>query len=83
MKKDEIEKIVLEEISNIAPDADVATLDPREDLREAIDLDSMDMLNLVAALHQRLGVDIPEADAGNFVTLTGAVSYLLTHLNKS
>jgi acyl carrier protein len=50
------------------------------DLREALDLDSMDIFNLVVALSQRLGIDIPDADAGQLVTLGGGVSYLATAL---
>jgi len=68
--------VVLEEIGNLAPEADLATLDGTRDLREQLDLDSMDFLNLVIALHQRLGVDIPEADYAELVTLDGALRYL-------
>ena len=76
MTRDEIRTAVLEEVAAIAPDADLATLDPAADMREAIDLDSMDVLNLLIALHKRLGIDIPEEDAGKLVTLGGAVDYL-------
>ncbi|MCP1337533.1 acyl carrier protein [Futiania mangrovi] len=76
MTRDEIRTAVVEEVSAIAPDADLAALDPSADMREAIDLDSMDVLNLLIALHKRLGIDIPEEDAGQLVTLGGAVDYL-------
>ncbi|MDX5362296.1 MAG: acyl carrier protein [Alphaproteobacteria bacterium] len=76
MTRDEIRTAILEEVAAIAPDADLATLDPAADMREAIDLDSMDVLNLLIALHKRLGIDIPEEDAGKLVTLGGAVDYL-------
>jgi acyl carrier protein len=68
--------VVLEEIGNLAPEADLAAVDGTRDLREQLDLDSMDFLNLVIALHQRLGVDIPEADYAELVTLDGALRYL-------
>jgi len=48
----------------------------QEDLRDAIDLDSMDFLNFVIALHERTGVDIPEADYPRLRTLDGAIAYL-------
>lgn len=76
MTPDDIRRVVLEELSNIAPEADLALLDPTADLREALDIDSMDHLNFVTALHTRLGVAIPEADYPRLTTLDGAVAYL-------
>lgn len=74
--------VFLEELARIAPEADVSALAPDVDLREALDIDSMDVLNLVAALHARLGVDIPEADAGALMTLDGASAYLAARLGR-
>jgi acyl carrier protein len=68
--------VVREELSNIAPEADLATVDPAADLREALDIDSMDFLNFVTAIHQRLGIDIPELDYPKLVTLDGMIAYL-------
>jgi acyl carrier protein len=56
----EIRIILQEELGNIAPEMDLRKLDPGADLRDALDIDSMDFLNFVIALHRRLGVDIPE-----------------------
>lgn len=80
MTRAEIKALILDEIDNIAPGAVPASIDEAADMREVMDLDSMDMLNLVAALHQRLGVDIPEADVGRLVTLGGAIAYLSARL---
>lgn len=77
MTPDDIRHVVLEELSNIAHEADLALLDPAADLREALDIDSMDHLNFVTALHNRLGVAIPEVDYPRLTTLEGAVSYLM------
>ena len=76
MTKEELRKTILSEISNIAPEVDTASLDPDADIREALDFDSMDVMNLVIALHQGLKVDIPDADAIKLVTLNGAIAYL-------
>ncbi len=46
------------------------------DLREQIDLDSMDMLNLMIAIHETTGVDIPEADYSQMSNFNGCVAYL-------
>ena len=80
MTREEIKAAVLEEIANIAPEADLANLDPSDDVREVLDMDSMDVLNLVIALHKRLHVDIPDADAARFVTVGGAVDHLSARL---
>ena len=76
MNEDQIKALVLSEIRKIAPEAELDQVDPDTDLREQIDLDSMDILNLAIAIHERTGVDIPEADYPKMVTLTGAITYL-------
>ena len=72
----DVDAVLREELGNIAPEADLNTIDPRADLREALDIDSMDFLNFIIALHRRLGVDIAELDYPKLVTLNGAVTYL-------
>jgi acyl carrier protein len=76
MTDQEIKAMVLQEIRKIAPEAELDQIDPDTDLREQIDLDSMDILNLAIAIHERTGIDIPEADYPKMVTLTGAIDYL-------
>ncbi len=77
MTPDEARNALFEELGNIAPEWDPAEIDPHEDIRDAMDIDSMDLLNLVIALHQRLGIDIPESDYGKMITIDGAVAYLV------
>ncbi len=76
MERETIKTAILEEIDRIAPGSAPPTLDADADLRDACDLDSMDVLNLVTALHERLHVDIPEADLDEVATLNGAVAYI-------
>ncbi|MBZ0146552.1 MAG: acyl carrier protein [Pseudorhodoplanes sp.] len=78
----DIRTAVQEELGNIAPEVNLAVLDPAADLREALDIDSMDFLNFIAAIHRRLGVNIPEIDYPKLLTLNGAVNYLREQLNK-
>jgi acyl carrier protein len=78
----DIRTLVQEELNNIAPEVDMTTVDPAADLREAIDIDSMDFLNFITAIHQRLGIDIPEIDYSKLVTLDGAVAYIAQHLRR-
>jgi acyl carrier protein len=72
----DIRKVVQEELNNIAPEADIAGVNPKADLREAVDIDSMDFLNFITAVHHRLGIDIPEIDYPKLVTLDGAYAYI-------
>ncbi|HTO62951.1 MAG TPA: acyl carrier protein [Bradyrhizobium sp.] len=81
--QDELGEIVKQELNNIAPEVDLATVDPAADLREAVDIDSMDFLNLVTALHHRTGIDIPETDYPKLVTVSGIVAYLGAKLQSA
>ena len=72
----DIRKIVEEELSNIAPEIDLTAVEPSADLREAIDIDSMDFLNFITAIHHRTGIDIPEIDYPKLVSLKGVLVYL-------
>jgi acyl carrier protein len=83
MTDTDIRAVVQEELGGIAPEIDMQKVDPSADLREALDIDSMDFLNFVTAIHHRLGVDIPELDYPKLVTLNGAVSYLEAKLGPS
>jgi acyl carrier protein len=76
---DELRATVLRVLGEIAPEADPASLKPALAFREQLDLDSMDVLNFVVALHDALGVDIPEADYPRLATLDGCVAYLAAH----
>jgi len=72
----EREALVRDVLAAIAPEAADVPLAPDADLRAALDLDSMDYLNVIIALHERTGVDIPERDYPALFTLEGAVAYL-------
>jgi acyl carrier protein len=76
MNDTEIRALAAGVLAGIAPEADLATVGDDEDLREALDLDSMDFLNFVVGLAQRSGRAIPEADTAKLFTLRGLVAYL-------
>ena len=76
MTEDEIRAAFLDEINRVAPDIEPGTVSDEDDLQDDLELDSMDILNLVAALHERLGVSIPEADYRCISTTGKAVRYL-------
>ena len=76
MSDPEIRATVLRGLSEIAPDADASRLDPHADLREELDLDSMDFLRFVQALHRELGVSIPDSEYRAIRTLAGCIDHL-------
>lgn len=76
LNQEQIRSVVLEELGRIAPEIDIAEIDPAGDLRDEMDIDSMDHLNLMIALHKRLGIEIPEIDYPKLLTLDAAVAYL-------
>ncbi len=76
----DIRTVLLEELGNIAPDVDIQSVDPKADLREALDIDSLDVLTFITAIHKRLGIVIPEIDYPKLMTLDGAAAYLSAKL---
>jgi len=76
MTQSEAKALMCEVLGSIAPETDFATLSGTEDLREALDLDSMDFMNFIVALHEHSGIDIPEADYSKLRTLDNAIAYL-------
>jgi len=71
-----IREAIFKRLKKIAPEANPAEVAPDENLREALDIDSFDFLNLLIGLHDALGVEIPEADYGKLTTLNSLMSYL-------
>lgn len=76
MTTQEISKEVLRILGNIAPEADLSGIKPDVSFREQFDLDSMDLLNFVIALHKEFQVEIPEADYPRLSSLEGCSKYL-------
>jgi acyl carrier protein len=76
MTADGIREAVLRALSEVAPELDPTTLRPDVALRDQLDIDSMDFLNFVIAIHEEIQVDIPEADYGRLQTLDDFVDYL-------
>jgi acyl carrier protein len=76
MTEAEIRDNVYAVLRRIAPEADPQVLQPTQDLRQALDIDSFDYLQLMIGLHERLGVEIPEADYPQLSTIAGMIQYL-------
>lgn len=80
MKADDIRAQLLQALTEIAPEVDGPSIEAARPLRQQVDLDSADWLNFLVALHQRLGVDIPDADAARLTTLDKLVAYCAERL---
>ena len=76
MNTAEAKALILAVLGEIAPEAELDKLPDKAQLREELDLDSMDFLDFIAAVHERTGIDIPEAEYGRLATLDDAVAYL-------
>lgn len=76
MSENAIRKTILSQLGKIAPEADFSRLQPNENLRETLDIDSFDFLNFLIGLHEKLGVEIPESDYGRLTTLDEIEGYL-------
>jgi acyl carrier protein len=76
MKPDEIRAMVLEVMSEIVPDEDVSQLKGDVRIRDQIEMDSMDFLDMIMELRKRYSITVPEEDYMRLSTLDGAVEYL-------
>ena len=76
MTKDETRKLVIDIISDIAPDEDLSAVKPDVRLRDQLQLDSMDFLDIVMELRKRHRVQIPEDDYVNLASMNTTVAYL-------
>jgi len=82
MTDEELRTVVIATLKTIAPEVEEGDLRPDRPLRNQVDLDSMDWLNFLIGLHEKLKVEIPEADYAKLVTLGDVVDYLVRKLAK-
>lgn len=76
LNNEQIRAAVIDILKKLAPEIDPDRLIADKPLRTQIDLDSMDWLNVLAAINEKSGVNIPETDYGKVVTLDGIIAYL-------
>ena len=81
MTKDDCKKLVTEIIADIAPDEDLSNLKPDVRLRDQLQLDSMDFLDIVMELRKRHGIEVPEADYSQLASLDSCAEYLTPKFN--
>jgi len=83
MTLEEIKNVVLEIIQEIDEDANIDELKPEQALRDQLDLDSMDFLDIVMELRKRYKLQIPEADYPHLASLESCVKYLMPRLQDA
>jgi acyl carrier protein len=76
MNEQQSRTLAADVLAGIAPEADLATVGDTEDLRQALDLDSMDFLNFVIGLSEKTARKIPEVDNPKLYTMKGLIAYL-------
>jgi len=79
MSDPDYQTIVFATLRQIAPETDPGSLDPDADLRDQLDIDSMDFLNYVLGLNKASGVDIPERDYPRLASINRSIVYLAQH----
>lgn len=80
MSPDDIRRIVIQTLGEVAPEVDFGRVRPDRPLRDQLDIDSYDFLSVVVALHDRLGIDIPESDYHRLGTLDSTTEYFAARL---
>jgi acyl carrier protein len=83
MTKEETREAIINIIVDIAPDEDLSNLDDNEPLRDQIELDSMDFLDIVMELRKRYKIEVPEDDYPQLATMNGCVEYLSPKLQDA
>ena len=76
MTKEQIRAMILEIIAQIIPDEDLSELRDDVPIREQVELDSMDFLDIVMELRKRYGIEVPESDYMELATLDSSAAYL-------
>ncbi|MGE0710677.1 MAG: acyl carrier protein [Planctomycetota bacterium] len=76
MNESQLREAILDALAAVAPEAGGVTLDPAFPLRDQLEMDSMDQLNFMVGISERLGVEVPERDYRELLTLDDAVAYV-------
>lgn len=77
MTEEEIKPIIFQVLKQIAPDTEPEQLQPDDNIRVTLDIDSFDALRFIVALDEKLGVETPEQDYAKIATLRGLINYIL------
>ena len=80
--KQNIREQIIKTILSVAPEIEFETVNPDLPLRDQVDIDSMDFINIIVGIHKTLGIDIPESDYARLSTLNSFVDYINEKINQ-
>jgi acyl carrier protein len=80
MREEQIKEAIFRVLRPITPEFDFDELLPDENMQEALDIDSFDALTFFIQLYEELGVEIPEEDYGDIITLNDLICYLAARI---
>lgn len=80
MSREDVLAVIQDELARLAPEIDFNAVDRDQPIQREFDIDSMDFLNFITALHERLGVDVPEVDYAKVATISSAARYVSKRL---
>ncbi len=83
MKKEDLRNVIVNIIAKIEPDGDINTIEDSAPLRDQLELDSMDFLDIVLEIRKRYKIKIPEEDYPELQTMDSTINYLLPKLSPS
>lgn len=78
MTEAELKTVIFQLLKQIAPDTEPSTLQPGDNIRDTLGIDSFDSLQFIVALDEKLGIEIPEQDYGKIATLEQLITYIQT-----
>lgn len=82
ISRDQVREALIDSILAVAPEANFAEVRPDRPVRDQLDIDSFDFLTILQHLHEKIGVNVQEADYGKMITLDGSVDYLMRRLTE-
>lgn len=82
MNESELRNLIVQKLTTVAPDLEGEVIEPDVNFRDQFDFDSMDLLNFAIALHEELGLEIPEVDYPRLASLDGCAAYLGERLGR-
>ncbi|MEA3290013.1 MAG: phosphopantetheine-binding protein [Campylobacterota bacterium] len=80
MNKDDIKKIIVEQILDIAPDIEEDEIEYDDNIQESLEIDSFDFLKVLTAMNDKTGVEIPEKDYSKVDTVNNMARYILNSI---
>ena len=82
MTRNDVRNAVIGILTDIAPDEDLSDVKTNVALREQLELDSMDFLDIVMEIRKRYGIEVPEDEYSQLESLDSSAEYLTPKFNS-